>query len=103
MTMACGTTTPRLKSRSWDPAAARTVLNFNPFETWEGNSPDASGTPPGETGYKDPNVETSFIIMMEQRAEADEREANPKADPPLDARMNLNAFATRRYTGGSHE
>jgi hypothetical protein len=32
------------------PLPPRTVLNFNPFETWEGNSPDASGIYPGETG-----------------------------------------------------
>jgi hypothetical protein len=64
----------------WDPTAARSVLNFNPFETWEGNSPDASGIYPGETGYKDPQRgDISFAIMMEQRAEADAREANPKA------------------------
>jgi hypothetical protein len=64
----------------WNPAAARSVNNFNPFETWEGNSPDASGIYPGETGYKDPQRgDISFAIMMEQRAEADAREANPKA------------------------
>jgi hypothetical protein len=33
---------------AWDPNAPRTVNNFNPFETWEGNSPDASGFYPGE-------------------------------------------------------
>ena len=27
---------------AWDPAAPRTVENFNPFETWQGNSPDVS-------------------------------------------------------------
>jgi hypothetical protein len=27
----------------WDPSAPRSPLNFNPFETWDGNSPDASG------------------------------------------------------------
>jgi hypothetical protein len=33
---------------SWDPNAPRSEMNFNPFETWEGNSPDASGYYPGE-------------------------------------------------------
>ena len=28
---------------SWDPSSPRSEMNFNPFETWEGNSPDASG------------------------------------------------------------
>merc|ERR1719272_2008564 len=31
----------------WDPATARTSNNFNPFETFKGNSPDASGVYPG--------------------------------------------------------
>jgi hypothetical protein len=33
---------------SWDPSQPRSELNFNPFETGEGNSPDASGYYPGE-------------------------------------------------------
>lgn len=33
---------------AWDPSQPRSVFNFNPFETWEGNSPDASGFYPGE-------------------------------------------------------
>lgn len=24
---------------AWDPSSPRTVNNFNPFETWDGNSP----------------------------------------------------------------
>lgn len=65
---------------AWDPATPRTGLNFNPFETWDGNSPDASGKYPGEAFYKDPQRgDISFQIMMDQKKEAEEREANPKA------------------------
>jgi len=32
----------------WDPASPRGSRNFNPFETFKGNSPDASGIYPGE-------------------------------------------------------
>ena len=32
----------------WDPSAPRSGKNFNPFETFKGNSPDASGVFPGE-------------------------------------------------------
>lgn len=32
----------------WDPTAARSSKNFNPFETFKGNSCDASGVYPGE-------------------------------------------------------
>lgn len=32
----------------WDPTAARSAKNFNPFETYKGNSCDASGVYPGE-------------------------------------------------------
>jgi hypothetical protein len=64
----------------WDPTAPRTGSNFNPFETWDGNSPDASGIYPGESRYKDPaRGDISFAIMMSERAEAEERAANPKA------------------------
>ena len=64
---------------AWDPNAPRSPANFNPFETWDGNSPDASGFYPGEIRYKDPQRgDISFAIMMEERAEADERAANPK-------------------------
>merc|ERR1719264_368801 len=63
----------------WDPSAPRSTKNFNPFETFKGNSPDASGIFPGEPRYKDPTRgDVSFAIMMEEKAEAEEREANPK-------------------------
>lgn len=39
---------------AWDPNSPRSPQNFNPFETYEGNSPDASGFYPGEGRYKDP-------------------------------------------------
>lgn len=32
----------------WDPSSPRSGKNFNPFETFKGNSPDASGVFPGE-------------------------------------------------------
>ena len=64
---------------AWDPNSPRSPLNFNPFETWDGNSPDASGFYPGEGRYKDPaRPDVNFQIMMEERAEAEERAANPK-------------------------
>merc|ERR1719148_355177 len=64
----------------WNPAAARSTLNFNPFETFDGNSPDASGIFPGESFYKDPQRgDVSFALMQIERAEIDERNANPKA------------------------
>jgi len=63
----------------FDPNAARSVNNFNPFETFEGNSPDASGYYPGETGYKDPaRGDVNFASMMVERQEIEERLANPK-------------------------
>merc|ERR1712086_1047820 len=63
----------------FDPLAPRGVKNFNPFETFEGNSPDASGYYPGETGYKDPaRGDVNFASMMIERAEIEERLANPK-------------------------
>jgi hypothetical protein len=65
---------------AWNPASARGPNNFNPFETWDGNSPDASGFYPGEGRYKDPQrPEISFAIMMADRAESEARAANPKA------------------------
>lgn len=65
---------------AWDPSQPRSGKNFNPFETFEGNSPDASGVYPGEPRYKDPTRgEINFQQMMDERAEADERAANPKA------------------------
>ncbi|EEC44897.1 predicted protein [Phaeodactylum tricornutum CCAP 1055/1] len=64
---------------AWDPSQPRSPLNFNPFETWEGNSPDASGFYPGEGGYKDPiRGDVSFQKMMDERAESEQRAANPK-------------------------
>ena len=63
----------------WDPNSPRSPLNFNPFETWDGNSPDASGFYPGERRYKDPaRGDVSFQTMMDERKEAEERAANPK-------------------------
>ena len=54
-------------------------MNFNPFETFEGNSPDASGRYPGEPFYKDPQRgDIDFKAMMAEREEAEERAANPK-------------------------
>merc|ERR1719384_628891 len=65
---------------AWDPNAQRSVNNFNPFETFEGNSPDASGMYPGEMRYKDPiRGDVSFTKMMEERKEAEDRKAKPKA------------------------
>ena len=32
----------------WDPSQPRSSRNFNPFETYKGNSPEASGVFPGE-------------------------------------------------------
>eukprot|EP00566_Odontella_aurita_P027896 CAMPEP_0113569780 /NCGR_PEP_ID=MMETSP0015_2-20120614/24602_1 /TAXON_ID=2838 /ORGANISM="Odontella" /LENGTH=193 /DNA_ID=CAMNT_0000472485 /DNA_START=154 /DNA_END=731 /DNA_ORIENTATION=+ /assembly_acc=CAM_ASM_000160 len=64
----------------WDPSSPRSTRNFNPFETWEGNSPDASGIYPGENRYKDPiRPDISYAIMLEEKAEAEERNASPKA------------------------
>jgi hypothetical protein len=63
----------------FDPNTARSVHNFNPFETFDGNSPDASGYYPGETGYKDPaRGDVSYATMLVERAEIEERLANPK-------------------------
>jgi hypothetical protein len=63
----------------WDPSKPRTPLNFNPFETWDGNSPDASGYYPGEGFYKDPiRGDMNFAQMMLERTESEERAANPK-------------------------
>jgi hypothetical protein len=36
---------------AWDPSKPRSALNFNPFETFEGNSPDCSGYYPGEVRW----------------------------------------------------
>jgi hypothetical protein len=64
----------------WNPNAARSTRNFNPFETFKGNSPDASGIYPGEPRYKDPiRGDASFAIMMAEKADAEARAASPKA------------------------
>ncbi|KAL7474658.1 hypothetical protein ACHAW6_000622 [Cyclotella cf. meneghiniana] len=64
----------------WDPNAPRSTRNFNPFETYKGNSCDASGIFPGEPRYKDPiRGDANFQTMMAERADAEERAANPKA------------------------
>lgn len=53
---------------SWDPNAPRSAMNFNPFETYEGNSPDASGFYPGEGRYKDPmRPDVNYALMQEER------------------------------------
>mmetsp|Transcript_8054 Transcript_8054/g.16493 ORF Transcript_8054/g.16493 Transcript_8054/m.16493 type:complete len:128 (+) Transcript_8054:154-537(+) len=63
----------------WDPNSPRSTRNFNPFETFKGNSPDASGIFPGENRYKDPvRGDANFQTMMAERADAEERAANPK-------------------------
>ena len=64
----------------WNPTAARSSMNFNPFETLGGNSPDASGIFPGEARYKDPKRgDVSYAIMLVEKAEIEDRIANPKA------------------------
>jgi len=64
---------------SWDPSAPRSPLNFNPFETFEGNSPDCSGFYPGEGRYKDPaRPDVNFALMQEERKILDDIAANPK-------------------------
>lgn len=63
----------------WDPASPRSAKNFNPYETYKGNSCDCSGIYPGEARYKDPKRgDVSFAIMLEEKAAAEERDANPK-------------------------
>lgn len=50
---------------AWDPNSPRSTTNFNPFETFEGNSPDASGYYPGEGRYKDPKrPDVNYTQMM---------------------------------------
>ncbi|KAL7558996.1 hypothetical protein ACA910_010875 [Epithemia clementina (nom. ined.)] len=67
---------------TWDPNAPRSPLNFNPFETYEGNSPDASGFFPGEGRYKDPiRPDVNFALMQEERKVLDQIAANPKSKP----------------------
>jgi len=70
----------KLVYAKWDPATARSTQNFNPFETFLGNSPDASGIYPGESRYKDPQRgDVSYALMQVERAEIEERQANPMA------------------------
>ena len=53
---------------TWDPNSPRSAANFNPFETYEGNSPDASGFYPGEGRYKDPvRPDVNFAAMQAER------------------------------------
>ena len=64
---------------TFDPNAPRSTQNFNPFETFEGNSPDASGIYPGENRYKDPiRGDVNFQQMMEEKADMEDMAANPK-------------------------
>jgi hypothetical protein len=64
---------------SWDPNQPRSPMNFNPFETYQGNTPDASGYYPGENFYKDPTRgDINFAQMMVERQESEARAANPK-------------------------
>jgi len=63
----------------WDPATAQSTDNFNPFETFIGNSPDASGIYP-EARYKDPmRGDVSYALMQVERAEIEARQVNPRA------------------------
>ena len=64
----------------WDPSAPRSTMNFNPFETFAGNSPDASGIFPGESFYKDPiRGDVSYALMLVEKAYLEDLAANPKA------------------------
>jgi hypothetical protein len=64
---------------AWNPNAPRSAGNFNPFETWDGNSPDSSGFYPGEGRYKDPiRPDVNFAKMQAERAILDNIAANPK-------------------------
>lgn len=64
---------------SWDPNSPRSPANFNPFETFEGNSPDPNGYYPGEGRYKDPmRPDVTFASMQEERAKLEDILANPK-------------------------
>ena len=65
---------------TWDPNSPRSPTNFNPFETFEGNSPDASGFYPGEGRYKDPvRPDVDFASMQAERAILEDVAANPLA------------------------
>ena len=63
------------RSSGWKEAQLTNLILFGPT----GNSPDASGFYPGENRYKDPiRPDVDFASMMAERAEAEERAANPK-------------------------
>lgn len=47
---------------AWDPSAPRSPSNFNPFETWEGNSPDASGFYPGEVRFRSSTCRRACVV-----------------------------------------
>ena len=65
---------------TWDPNSPRSTTNFNPFETFDGNSPDASGIYPGENRYKDPiRGDVNFQQMMDEKADIEAMKASPKA------------------------
>merc|ERR1719253_1930432 len=66
----------------WDPSKPRSGMNFNPFETYKGNSPDASGVYPGEPRYKAPSLvardaRTNSVLLVAS-----------------DARTNVSSCAT---------
>ena len=65
----------------WDPAAARSETNFNPFErNVDGNACDCSGYYPGEGPYKDPQrPNMNYAAMQAENAAIAEHEANKKA------------------------
>jgi hypothetical protein len=81
---------------AWDPNSPRSAQNFNPYETWGGNSPDASGFYPGEGFYKDPvRGDINFAQMMVEREAAEARNAAPKPGDALDARTKF--FPETKY------
>ena len=67
----------------WDPNAARSETNFNPFEqNSDGNSCDCSGYFPGDGKYKDPaRPNVNFASMMADKEIMEKIKANPKAQP----------------------
>jgi hypothetical protein len=68
---------------AWDPSLPRSPNNFNPFETWDGNSPDCSGFYPGEGRYKDPKrPDVSYAKMQAERVILDSIAAHPKSASP---------------------
>jgi hypothetical protein len=51
--------------KKWDPATPRSTRNFNPFETFKGNSPDASGIYPGEVSdISDVTMDPHHVILV---------------------------------------